>query len=121
MCRPIFGSGKDVVLYSGFCVAKGITDIEAKGVYAEALIKKRRYWEKGVPGDLVDTHFEDKEPGDVGMIKEITEDKKLFRIFCITYPDYVMKIMESLMTIDESEGAKTRKSFIDSSGMKEGK
>ena len=39
---PIFGSGKAVVLDSGFCVAKGITDIEAKGVYTTALINKRR-------------------------------------------------------------------------------
>ena len=44
---------------------KGIIDLECKGVYAAALIKKRRYWPKGVLGDLVDTHFEDKEDGDV--------------------------------------------------------
>ena len=68
MCRPIFGSGKAVVLDSGFCVAKGITDLEDKGVYVAALIKKRRYWPKGVPGDLIDNHFEDKEIGDVEMI-----------------------------------------------------
>ena len=41
MCRPTFGSGKSVVLDSGFYVAKGITEIKSKGVYAEALIKKR--------------------------------------------------------------------------------
>ena len=83
MCRPIFGSGNAVVLDSGFCVAKGITEIESKGVYAGALIKKQSYWPKGVPGDLIDTHFEDKEVGDVGMIEARTEDKKLFRIFCM--------------------------------------
>ena len=32
-------------------------------------------------------------------------------------PEYVMKIMASWMTIDELEGAKTRRSFIDSSEM----
>ena len=60
MCGPIFVSGKAVVLESGFCVAKGITEIEAKDVYVEALMKKRRHWPKGVPGDLTDTHFKDK-------------------------------------------------------------
>ena len=59
MCRPIFGSGEAVVLDSGFCVAKGITEIEAKGIYMEDLIKKRRYWPKGLPGDLIDAYFED--------------------------------------------------------------
>ena len=43
ICRPIFGSGKAVVLDSGFFVAKGSTEIEARGVYAAALIKKRSY------------------------------------------------------------------------------
>ena len=76
MCRPIFGSGKAVLLDSGFCVAKGITELEAKGAYAEYLIKKRCYWPKGVPGDLIDTHFEDKEVGDVGMIGDRNEDNK---------------------------------------------
>ena len=82
-CRPIFGSGKAVVLDSGFIVAKGITQIKAKDVYAGALIKKLRYCLKGVPGDLIDNHFEDKEVGDVGMLEASFEDKKLFTIFCI--------------------------------------
>ena len=61
MCRPIFGSVKAVVLDSVFCVTKGITDLESKGVYAAALIKKRSYWPEGVPGDLIDTYFEDMQ------------------------------------------------------------
>ena len=34
-------------------------------------------------------------------------------------PDCVMKIMASWMTVDELEGARTRRYFIDSSGTKE--
>ena len=34
-------------------------------------------------------------------------------------PDYVMKIMESWMKLDELEGTKIRRYLIDSSGMKE--
>ena len=41
ICRPIFGLGKAVVLYSVFCIVKGIIELEDKGVYAEALTKKR--------------------------------------------------------------------------------
>ena len=41
MYRPIFGSGKDVVLGSLFCVADGITYLKAKCVYAADLIKKQ--------------------------------------------------------------------------------
>ena len=43
MCSPTFGSGKYIVLDSKFCVAKGITDLEVKGVYVEGLIKNQSY------------------------------------------------------------------------------
>ena len=60
VCIPIFGSGKFVVSDSVVFVARGITEFEAKGIYVADLIKKRRYWPKVLPGDLIDTHFEDK-------------------------------------------------------------
>ena len=81
MCGPMFGSGKDIVLDSGFCVAKGTTELKSKVVYAESLIKQQHYWTKGVPGNLIDTHFEDKEVYDVGMIEARTKDNKLFKLF----------------------------------------
>ena len=61
ICRPIFVSGKAVALDIVFCVAKVITELKAKGVYTEDLIKNRRYWEKRVPSDLIDTHFEETD------------------------------------------------------------
>ena len=121
MCRPKLGQGKDVVLDVGFCVAKGITDLEAKVIYVAALIKKRRYLPRAVPGYLIDTHFEDKEVGDFGMIEARYEGNKLFKIFCMKEPDYVMKIMVIWMTLDELEGESTRRHFIESSGKKKKK
>ena len=53
------------------------------------------------------------EVGYVGMIEVITEDNKLFKIFFMKYPDYVMKIMAIWMTLDELEGSRTRIDFID--------
>ena len=40
MCKPIFGIEKAVVLDSGFYVAKGITDLEAKVVIFINSVKK---------------------------------------------------------------------------------
>ena len=54
---------------------------KVKCFYAEALIQKQYCWPKGDPGDLIDTYFEDKEVGDVGMIEARTEDNKLFKYF----------------------------------------
>ena len=55
------------------------------------------------------------------MIDARNNDNKSFRIFCVKEPDYLMKIMVVWMTHDELEGTKTRRYFIDSSGMKEKK
>jgi hypothetical protein len=116
MCEPIYGTGKAVVLDSGFCVAKGIVALEAKGVYAGALIKKRRYWPKSVPGGAIDEHFVGKEVGDVDMLEVKTEEGKPFRIYCFKEPDYVMKIMATWMTLDELDDAPTRREYKNADG-----
>ena len=84
-----------MVLDRGFCVAKVITKLKSKGVYAIALIKNQFYWPNGVPGHLIDAHFHDKDVGGVNMIEARTQENKPFRIFCMKYPYYVMKIMAS--------------------------
>ena len=61
MCEPIFSTGMCVVLDSGFCVSKGITDLLEFGVYDAALIKKLKYWPKGIPGDAIDKYFANKD------------------------------------------------------------
>ena len=65
------------------------------------LTKKRCYWPKGVPWDLIDNNFGCKEASDVLMIEKIIQDNKLFIIFCMKDPDCVMEIMSSCMTPDE--------------------
>ena len=99
--------------------AKGIIELKSKGVYKAALIKKRHYWPKGVPDDLIDINFEYKKVGDVGMIEARTEENKYFEIFCMKDRDYVTKIMASWVTLDELEGENKIRYFIDSSVTKE--
>ena len=36
-----YGSGKDIVIDSGFCVLKGLVELKKVGIFAHALIKKR--------------------------------------------------------------------------------
>ena len=43
--KPIFGTGKAVVIYSGFCLLKGIVGMLAHGVYGTEIIIKI-YWTK---------------------------------------------------------------------------
>jgi hypothetical protein len=57
LTTPIWATGKVVILDSGFCVLNAITELHRFGVYASALIKKRRYWPKGISGDELKAYF----------------------------------------------------------------
>ena len=43
LTRQLWHTGKVVILDSRLCVSKGLTELARKGVFASALIKKRRY------------------------------------------------------------------------------
>ena len=64
-------------------LAKGIIELETRGAYAGALIKKRRYLPKNVPGDSIDSHFVDKDVGYVDMLESKIDERKTFRIFAL--------------------------------------
>ena len=61
--------GKVFGLDSGFCVLKAIVELKKKGLFAAALIKKRRYWPKYIPGDEIIQHFTDKPVGSCDALK----------------------------------------------------
>ena len=63
LCENLFGSMKVVVLDSGFCVLKALIELRKRGVFAAAVIKKRRYWPKFIDGDVIK---EKKERDPVG-------------------------------------------------------
>ncbi|KAL7507318.1 hypothetical protein ACHAXN_004820 [Cyclotella atomus] len=70
--KTYFSSGRYVVLDSGFCVLKAIIALKTVGgMFAGALIKKRRYWPALVPGPAMETRFESKAFGDVEGIQGV--------------------------------------------------
>ena len=107
LCEPMFHTGNVVILDSGFCVLKAIALLKKRGVYASALIKKRRYWPKGVPGDAINQHFKELEVGTADSLKCEVEEENL-DIFCFKDPDYVMKLMSSYGT-NSTEQTRTSK------------
>jgi Transposase IS4 len=50
LCDHLFGSGHCVVFDSGLCLLKAIVELRRNGVYAVALVKKRKYWPKHMQG-----------------------------------------------------------------------
>ena len=69
LTKPVWGTGKLVVLDSGFCVLQGLVELKKKGVYSHPLIK-RRYWLKHVPGDDIIAHFMEKKVGETDAIRD---------------------------------------------------
>ena len=65
-------------------MSKGVTALLEFGVYTDALIKRQKYWPKGVPVDAIDQYFADKDVAYVDMLEAITEEVtegKAFDIF----------------------------------------
>ena len=82
MCKPIFSTDKSIVIDISFCVANGIVALVAKGVNYGALINKRRYWPKSVPGDIINQNCSDNDVGGVDMLGSDIKNGKPFSIFC---------------------------------------
>lgn len=59
------GKGHTVILDSAFCVIEGLVDLALKGVYAVAVVKKRKYWPRHVPGDAIISYMKDKPVGEL--------------------------------------------------------
>ncbi len=53
LTKSVHHSARYVVLDSGFCVLKALVELQKVGVFAGALIKKRRFWPALVPGDVM--------------------------------------------------------------------
>ena len=77
-----------------------IIELKKKGVFAAALIKKRRYWPKYIPGDAIITHFGDKEIGASDALQGELDNVR-FHIVGMKEPDYVMMIMTTYGTLEE--------------------
>ena len=105
LCKSLWGSGKIVVLDSGFCVLMALIALKKVGVFAHAVIKKRRYWPKFVPGDEIEERLKEKEVGAVDCLKGQI-DSVPYNIFTMKEPDYNMKLMATYGTLTVEQGEK---------------
>jgi hypothetical protein len=123
LCKSLFGTGKVVILDSGFCVLQAIIELKKLGVYASALIKKRRYWPKYIKGDEIKEAFADKEIGYQDRLPGELDGTK-FDLFCMKEADYVMMLMstygqlipktdqkDSWREVDQPDGERSTKRF----------
>jgi hypothetical protein len=117
MTKPIWNTGRVVILDSGFCVLSGIVQLAKRGLHGGALIKKRRYWPKWILGEAIKAHFAQKEIGAVDCWNGTLDDQDV-SVFCFKEPDYVMSIMSTYGTVNE-QGALKKRIFKDANGVQQ--
>ena len=108
--RSICICAKVVIMNSGLCVIKGFAELQKKGVFGAALIKKHRYWPANIKGDTIDANFSLKEMGNVDAVKQV-EGGVAYHGFFMKEPDYVMRLMTTYGT-SESTDNRTRRKFM---------
>ena len=77
---------------------QGLIELRKVGVFASAVIKKRRYWPRHIDGAAVDAHMATKEVGGSDVLHG-TLDGIPYSVFAMKEPDYVMKIMSTYGTL----------------------
>ena len=107
LTRSFWHTGRLVVLDSGFCVLKGISELFRKGVFASSLIKKRRYWPRHVPGDAIQERFESKSLGEVDILHGKMEGINV-SIVVMKDKGYNMLLMSSYGTGELTRPSKMR-------------
>ena len=53
LTKSIYNTGRIIVLDSGFCILQGLIELRKIGLFAHAVIKKRRYWPRYVKGNIL--------------------------------------------------------------------
>lgn len=112
LTQSIWFTGKVVILDSGFCVLRALIELAKKGVFASALIKKRRFWPKYVDGVAIQEKFRLKEPGYTDRLPGIWQGIP-FDIFAMKEPDYVLMMMSTYGALIEDPREKlSRRSWV---------
>ena len=63
-------------------------------IFASAVIKKRHYWSRHVPGDAMDNRMDDRALGETDSIKGAL-DGVPYNLFMMKDKDFVMKLMST--------------------------
>jgi hypothetical protein len=110
MTQTIHGTGKVVIMDSGFCVLDGLPQLKRVGVYCSALIEKRKFWPKHVDGDKLAEHFHNKAVGTADARLGV-KDGRSFYIYAMKEPDYTMMMMATNGNMQEVPEGNAKRTY----------
>ena len=99
LTKLLYGTGKIIILDSGFCILKGIAELCKKGVYSLALIKKCCYWQKEIPRKVIDERMVDKLISATDTISGKLEGVD-YNLFIMKDKDFTIKLMSAYGKLD---------------------
>ena len=108
--KKLWGTGEVVEMDSRFCVLEGLISMDGKCVLGSELIKKRRYWPKGVPVEEILWHMQNKKVWDVEAVQGSIIGK-IYHIMAIKEPNYVMLMMTTYGTLEHLGGLDRHKRY----------
>ena len=111
-----FATGRYVVLDSGFCVLRALIELKKVGLFACAVIKKRRFWPAMVPGDEMTEAFADANVGTSMAISGVLDGVKYF-FWGLKEPTYVMKMMATGGPLIVNESCEEQKRWYKEDGV----
>mgnify|MGYP003341001374 FL=1 len=104
MTEHIRYAGRVIILDSGFCVLLGLIALLNVGIYASAVVKKRRYWPAFVDGDEIKNHMAGKDIGSVDC-RHGTLNGKEFCLFAMNENKYSMILISTYGALVEVAGS----------------
>jgi hypothetical protein len=87
LTKSIHNSARYVVLDLGFCVLSALIAIQNMGVFACALIKKRRFWPQYIFSDAIDNLLAGNNMGDPAAVEGYLDDT-ICNVWAMKKPDY---------------------------------
>jgi hypothetical protein len=116
MLSTYFTTGRYVVLDLGLCVLRALIELKKVGLFACAVIKKRRYWPAMVPGDEMSQAFDNANVGTLMAISGVLNGTKYF-LWGLKEPSYVMKMMVTGGPLIANETCKDQRRRITKDGV----
>ena len=115
LTKSVHGTGKLVIMDSGFCVLQGIIELRKLGVFSSALIKKRRYWPKYVHGDEFKAQFDHCEPGTFKALRGKLDGID-FHLYGMKEPDYILMFMTTYGS-ENRKGKEQKRKYVNHQGV----
>ena len=94
MTKPLFSSGRVVIMDSAFCVLDAVKGLADRGLFTATVAKKRAYWPRGVCGTDLVAHMKDKPVGELHT-RQGNYKGMPFLLFCVNHRLYTFVLVST--------------------------